>query len=48
MAVEDLNNVKDVLCHSNVQTTQIYAHALELEQNNAKLAVSNLIFGEGN
>lgn len=47
-AGEDLNNVKDVLRHSNVQTTMIYAHALEREQNNAEIAVSNLIFGEGN
>ena len=43
---EDLNNVKQVLRHSNVQTTMIYAHALEREKNNAELAVSNLIFGE--
>lgn len=45
---EDLNNVKQVLRHSNVQTTMIYAHALEREKNNAELAVSNLIFGEQN
>ena len=43
---EDLNNVKQVLRHSNVQTTMIYAHALEREKNNAELAVSNLLFGE--
>jgi integrase/recombinase XerC len=43
---EDLNNVKQVLRHSNIQTTMIYAHALEREKNNAELAVSNLIFGE--
>lgn len=42
---EDLNNVKQVLRHSNVQTTMIYAHDLEREKNNAELAVSNLIFG---
>lgn len=47
-AGEDLNNVKAVLRHSNVQTTMIYAHDLEREQNNAEIAVSNLIFGEGN
>lgn len=43
---EDLNNVKQVLRHANVQTTMIYAHALEREKNNAELAVSNLLFGE--
>lgn len=43
---EDLNNVKQVLRHSSVTTTTIYAHALEREKNNAELAVSNLIFGE--
>lgn len=43
---EDLNNVKQVLRHSNIQTTMIYAHALEREKNNAELAVSNLLFGE--
>ena len=43
---EELSNVKQVLRHANVQTTMIYAHALEREQNNAELAVSNLIFGE--
>lgn len=43
---ESLNNVKQVLRHSNVQTTMIYAHALEREKNNAELAVSNLLFGE--
>lgn len=43
---EDLNNVKQVLRHKNVQTTLIYARALEREKNNAELAVSNLIFGE--
>lgn len=43
---EELENVKQVLRHSNVQTTMIYAHALEREKNNAELAVSNLIFGE--
>lgn len=43
---EDLNNVKQVLRHSNVQTTMIYAHELEREKNNAELAVGRLIFGE--
>lgn len=43
---EELSNVKQVLRHANVQTTMIYAHALEREKNNAELAVSNLIFGE--
>lgn len=42
---EDLHNVKQVLRHANVQTTMIYAHALEREKNNAELAVSNLLFG---
>ena len=41
---EDLNNVKQVLRHANVQTTMIYAHALEREKNNAELAVDNLLF----
>lgn len=43
---EDLNNVKQVLRHSNVQTTMIYAHELEREKNNAELSVGKLIFGE--
>ena len=43
---EDLNNVKQVLRHSNVQTTMIYAHALEREKNNGELKVSDLLFGE--
>ena len=43
---EELNNVKAVLRHSNVQTTQIYAHALERERNNAELSVSDLLFGK--
>lgn len=43
---EPIENVKQVLRHSNIQTTMIYAHALEREKNNAELAVSNLLFGE--
>ena len=41
---EDLNNVKEVLRHENVQTTLIYAHALEREKNNAEIHASDLIF----
>ena len=43
---EPLENVRNVLDHKNVQTTLIYAKALEREKNNAELAVSNLIFGK--
>lgn len=44
-AGEDLNNVKQVLRHSNPQTTMIYLHELEREKNNAELTVGKLIFG---
>lgn len=43
---EELNNVKAVLRHSSISTTQIYAHALEREKNCAELNVSKMIFGE--
>lgn len=43
---EKIENVQNVLRHKNIQTTLIYAKALEREKNNAELAVSNLIFGE--
>ena len=42
---EDLNNVKQVLRHSDAKTTLIYVHELEREKNNAELTVGNLIFG---
>lgn len=43
---EKIENVQNVLRHKNIQTTLIYAKALEREKNNAELAVSNLIFGK--
>ena len=43
---EALENVQSVLRHENIQTTLVYARALEREKNNAELKVSNLIFGE--
>ena len=43
---EPIENVKDVLRHKNIQTTMIYAKALEREKNNAELAVSKMIFGK--
>ena len=42
---QPIENVKDVLRHENIQTTMVYAHALEREKNNAEIAVGNLIFG---
>lgn len=43
---EALENVQSVLRHENIQTTLVYARALEREKNNAELKVSNMIFGE--
>ena len=43
---ETLENVQSVLRHENIQTTLVYARALEREKNNAELKVSNLIFGQ--
>lgn len=43
---EPLENVQSVLRHENIQTTLVYARALEREKNNAELKVSNMIFGE--
>lgn len=42
---EDLTNVQQMLRHSNIQTTLIYSHALERENNNCELAVGKMIFG---
>lgn len=43
---EELTNVQQMMRHARLDTTLIYSHALEREQNNAELAIGRMIFGD--
>ena len=44
-AGEKLDSVKQMMRHKNIQTTLIYSHAIEREENNCELTVGKMIFG---
>ena len=45
MAGAELTQVQQMLDHQNIQTTMIYAHALDRAKNNTELKVASAIFG---